>query len=448
MFSNRFLLFSGFCLFMPVSTHAMDAGGLVMQHPGVQAAEHAFCASQHGIRVQRAGYLPQVDFKISSSDKTVDETTRSDAFGGENSPEYDGHGLDAELNLTQNIYDWGKTGADVSIAKAQRNRENIIYQITVEEHALKLVSSALLHESQSKAVRELDRNVSRLQANRKAIAEQVRLGYTGRRVLNDYDLLLLDRETARDEARFKQAESAQDLKHNFDLAPPQAAKISANYMAGRPATINPVAANKAMNVHLLDEEIGVYRLQSKRLTAQNLPRLQARVSARGWDLDNADLCSDIAPSRENCQTHDVVGALEVSMPLYSGGAHINQKRAILAKKSEVQARRSLLLRRHEQENATVLQRFSVLSSRLQAQEEKADLLSAQLKIEKARQKTNAIRFDVIAELDSGLADARIAAISIEYELEIMRGRQLLRAGQLRSVMKLSQAAPNCGEGGK
>ena len=74
----------------------------------------------------------------------------------------------------------------------------------------------------------------------------------------------------------------------------------------------------------------------------------------------------------------------------------------------MQARRLALLRRHEADNAVLPARFDVQADRLLAeQEERVELLEAQLKIERGRQKTNAIRFNVIADLDSRLADARV-----------------------------------------
>lgn len=434
-------------LMMPAAATAADIEAKMQAHPAVAAAAHAYCATGYGVNVQRAGYLPQVDFKLSGSDKTVDETTRSDAYGGENSPEYDGDGLDAELNLSQNIYDWGKTGADVAIAKSQRKKEQLAYSLAIEEQVLKLINGVVLHQSQEKAVNELNRNVKRLQANRAAISEQVRLGYTGKRILNDYDLLLIDRETARDEAAFKLSETVHDLQTNFDVKPADIPKIAGDYMAKRPQALVEVEALKTRGVKLLDEEIRIYKMQSKKLRAQTLPRMQAKLSARGWDLAESELCSDIAPLKENCQTHDVIGSVELTMPLFTGGAAQNQKRAAISKKSEMQARRSLLIRRSEQESVIAQKRFDVLANRYLASQEKADLLAGQLKIEKARQKTNAIRFDVIAELDSAMADARVAGLSISYELERMRAQQLVRAARLGDVMGVTQKAPSCGQGG-
>ena len=186
---------------------AVDVAALLAADRAVMAAEHAYCAAAYGVDVQRAGYLPSVDVSLSASDKTVDKTTRADAFGGEGSPEYDGHGLDAELTVSQTLYDWGKTGADVGIAKAQRRKQELAYTLAMQDSLAELVSGTLQYEAQSKAVAALRRNVQRLTVNRKAVAEQVRLGYKNRRKLNDYDLLLLDRKTLLAEARQKRRET-------------------------------------------------------------------------------------------------------------------------------------------------------------------------------------------------------------------------------------------------
>lgn len=446
MYSRATLLFCGLTLVSPGYVFAADVNEKIQNHPAVVAAGHAYCATDYGVDVQRAAYLPQVDLRLTSSDKTVDETSRSDAYGGENSPEYDGRGLDAELNLSQNIFDWGKTGADVSIAKSQRRKEQLSYGLSVDEQLLSLINGLVLQQSQAKAVQELTRNVNRLQFNRKAIAEQVRLGYIGKRFLNDYDLLLIDRETVRNEAAYKLRETEHNLLTNFQVEKSEVSRLVKNYLESRPEALVEVDAIKTPGVMLLDEEIRIYKMQSKRLGAQVLPRIEAKLSARGWDMEETELCSDIAPLKENCRTHDVIGSLEVTVPLFSGGAAQGQKRAAISKKSEMQARRALLIRRSEQDTVMAFKRFDVLANRYLASQEKVDLLASQLKIEKARQKTNTIRFDVIAELDSAMADARVAGLSISFELERMRAQQLVRAGKLNEIMSVPQKAPVCRKG--
>jgi len=108
----------------------------VNSHSSVQAAQHAYCAARYGVEVQRAGYMPRVDLKLSANDKPINETTRADEFGGENSPEYDGQGIDAELSVTQPVFDWGKTKFDVSIAKAQRMKEQLFYVSAYDQTSL------------------------------------------------------------------------------------------------------------------------------------------------------------------------------------------------------------------------------------------------------------------------------------------------------------------------
>jgi len=160
-------------------------------------------------------------------------------------------------------------------------------------------------------------------------------------------------------------------------------------------------------------------------------------------VTQSDLCTDIAPDKTDCRTYDVTGSLEFSMPLYTGGAQSNQKRALLSKKSEMQARRSILLTQNEQENINAKQRLDVLSNRLLAAEEKVGLLTSQLEIERKRQKTNAIRFNVIAELDSALADAKLSATSLAYEIQMAHARQLARNGRLAQTLELNGELPSC-----
>lgn len=434
---------SAFLLLTFGLAHAEGSSDLVKNHPNVQAAQHAYCAAGYGVKVQRAGYLPSVDFRVSANDKPVNETTRADEFGGENSPEYDGEGVDAELSITQPLYDWGKTKSDVGIAKAQRMKERLVYTATYDQNSLQLLSTLLLHESQAANVTALQKNIRRLQANRKAVATQVRLGYTAKRALNDYDLLLLDRESLLAEAELQKRETLRRLESEYGIALGEVPALTTRLAAKLPRAMESVAANASLSVRQINEDIRIYELQAKRIRAQGLPKIEARMGARNWDITESELCTDISPIKTDCRTYDVTGALQFSMPLYTGGAHTNQKRVLLAKKSEMQARRSGLINQNEQESINAQQRLDVLSNRLLAAEEKVGLLTSQLEIEGKRQKTNAIRFNVIAELDSALADAKLAATSITYEIHLAHARQLARVGKLAQTLELDSELPSC-----
>lgn len=415
----------------------------VQTHPSVQAAQYAYCAAGYGVKVQRAGYLPSVDLKLSYNDKPVNETTRADEFGGENSPEYDGEGVDAELSVTQSIYDWGKTKSDIGIAKARRMKEQLIYTATYDQNSLQLLSAVLLYQSQDTGVKALQKNVRRLQVNRKAVETQVRLGYTAKRALNDYDLLLLDRESMLAEAELQKRETGIRLVSEYDIGAKDVPTLAQQLAAKLPRAMTAVIPGESLVVRQMDEDIRIFDLQAKRIRAQGLPKIEARMGARNWDLTQSDLCTDIAPDKTDCRTYDVTGSLEFSMPLYTGGAQSNQKRALLSKKSEMQARRSILINQNEQENINATQRLDVLSNRLLAAEEKVGLLRSQLEIERKRQKTNAIRFNVIAELDSVMADAKLSVTSLAYEIQLAHARQLARNGRLAQTLELNSELPSC-----
>lgn len=424
-------------------SYAEPQSNLVKNHPSVQAAKHAYCATLFGVGVQKAGYLPMVDFRLSANDKPVNETTRADAFGGENSPEYDGEGIDAELTVTQSIYDWGKTKSDVDIAEARQLKEKLLYTATYDQNSLQLLSAVLLHQSQEAGVAALRKNVRRLQANRKAVETQVRLGYTAKRVLNEYDLLLLDRQDMLAEAELQKRETSRRLSSEYDVDSQIAGELALGFGTKLPRAMSLVKPENTLVVRQMDEDIRIFDLQSKRIQAQGLPKIEARVGARNWDMTESDLCTDIAPVKADCRTYDVTGSLEFSVPLYTGGMHSNQKRALLSKKSEMQARRSALIKLNDQENVNALQRLEVLSNRLLAAEEKVGLLTSQLEIERKRQKTNAIRFGVIAELDSVLADAKLAVTSVAYEIKLAHARQLARDGKLAQTLELNSELPSC-----
>lgn len=103
----------------PLSAPIPDQlGKIFVGHPQVQSARQNACEAGFSVLYGKSAYYPKLDASISGGNKLIDETTRSDEYGGRNSPEYDGKGVNATISLRQHLYDWGRIDATVAGAKS------------------------------------------------------------------------------------------------------------------------------------------------------------------------------------------------------------------------------------------------------------------------------------------------------------------------------------------
>ena len=91
--------------------HLADVQQKLRDHPSQRRAAQSVCEAGWRIMLGQSNYYPRLNATLSGGSKWIDQTTRADEFGGSNSPEYDGKGLNATLTLRQSIFDWGRNRA-------------------------------------------------------------------------------------------------------------------------------------------------------------------------------------------------------------------------------------------------------------------------------------------------------------------------------------------------
>ena len=125
--------------------HLIELQQKLRDHPGQRRAEQRVCEAQWGILLGQSNYYPKLNATLSGGRKWIDHTTRADEFGGSNSPEYDGEGLNATLTLRQHIYDWGRNKSIIEGYKQDRFVAEIEQRETLNEQLATLLRMALRH---------------------------------------------------------------------------------------------------------------------------------------------------------------------------------------------------------------------------------------------------------------------------------------------------------------
>ena len=196
----------------------------------------------------QSNYYPRLNATLSGGSKWLDQTTRADEFGGSNSPEYDGEGLNATLTLRQPIFDWGRNKAVIDDYRQDRFVAKIERTMTLDEQLATLLRMSLQYVLQIRlvnhfaAVQEIvERDVESMEARYRAgaarLAEMRQARLTGLEI----------------ESRLTQAERQRDLmveamKTQFNIAPQEAEAMIDSFTHRRPdvpAVIAGIASPRA-----------------------------------------------------------------------------------------------------------------------------------------------------------------------------------------------------------
>jgi len=114
-------------------SHIVDLQQKLRDHPSQQRSEQRVCDAKWGIMLGKSNYYPRLNASLSGGTKWIDQTSRADEFGGSNSREFDGKGLNATLSLRQHIYDWGRNASIIAGHREDRFAAQIERSATLEE---------------------------------------------------------------------------------------------------------------------------------------------------------------------------------------------------------------------------------------------------------------------------------------------------------------------------
>ena len=144
-------------------------------NPQLKALAQNSQASQHDLKQSRGGYLPSVDLSLGYGlEQHSDDVTRESGADPSDS-DWDPRG-DADLKLTQLIYDGGETGSQVSIQKALLDSANYQLQAGTQAIALEAVTAHLNVFLQRELVALAEKNVKVHRDIYQSLAEREKAG--------------------------------------------------------------------------------------------------------------------------------------------------------------------------------------------------------------------------------------------------------------------------------
>ena len=267
-------------------------------HPRLDEARANVCSAGFQIRLHKAAYFPKLSMSLSAGDKLLDKTTRADEYGGYNSPEYDGAGLNATLQLRQQIYDWGDTEAGIDLAKLKRHLALLERFIILDEQAAAILRPALEYQAQEEVLDHYMKSTAELEWTLKSIEARFEAGAGTLVELRQAQILKLEHEAAIDSAKRRRAQSTEVLKKQFELAPKETLEIVKIFVGNRPLVPETIPAEVSLQGRIISLDLQATDFENNRLEAQRLPKIEGVLMGRAWDINESNQCGDVLIATE------------------------------------------------------------------------------------------------------------------------------------------------------
>ena len=443
--------------------HLAELQQKLRDHPGQQRADQRVCEAAWSILLGRADYYPQLDASLSSGNKWIDQTTRADEFGGSNSPEYDGRGLNATLTLRQHIFDWGRNSAVIKGYQQDRSVAEIERVTTLDEQLGTLARMALQHVLQSRLVAHFADSRAVIDRDVASMEERFKAGAARLAEMRQARLVGLEAEARLTQAQRQRALVEEAMKTQFGIAPAQAASLIESFITLRPDVPDLVAGEASPRARLIRHNIDKAKADSRRLRAERLPRFSGVVTARGWDVDSRRRCNDLVErghpdqgrfveNRDgtllyqrdgNCSTYELTGALEFSMPLFDGGANEAQRGGVWARRRGLEAELAAHVRSHDAESRRLQDQLLDELTQLAEARLRLDELETQIASERLLSTRTRANLLTVLGLEQRLADETARLISLTLRAEGTRIEALQLAGRLAATLNITAGESGC-----
>lgn len=409
----------------------------LLTHPRLVSAQQAVCQAKFGFLQAKSRYYPQITANLSGGNKVLDHTSRVDAFGNTNSPEFDGSGLNVTLNLRQQLYDWGVTRASVAGGELTRDSAFLETRGELDTQASELFRLAFDYVLQKRlvdhfrsAVALVSKDVAAVEARFKAGAERIGDVRTAQ-------ITRLNAESSLSSAERRQLQAERVLRTRFQLEGSDVEGITVLFEASRPEIPDMVPAERSLGARIVELRSRAAGQDLKRLEAERWPTLYGVFAGRMWDVGESRRCVTLpATMRRDCYSSEVTANLEFNLPIYDGGANKAQRGATQARQNGLESELIAQRRFHAAESRRLQDDLLDLFTLRSEEEQKISDLSEQLESELRVQGRTRSNPGQIANLRLNLANSQARLITIGLRAEVTRVDILRLNNQLAETLNI------------
>ncbi|MAI21087.1 MAG: hypothetical protein CMM65_01520 [Rhodospirillaceae bacterium] len=424
----------------------------VLLDPQVTEATARACQMAHRLGLTRAEGRPKLTATISGSKEVLSRIKRSPPTPGIFSRPHTAaqreiyktgaHTRDFDHDEKNNIYDAKLTLRYTLFDFGQRRNQTDASVIAFEvaqidaRDVMRTRSHDMLRLALS--LRQLDQMVSLQRMTLDQVNEHVanvraRVEAGAGRVvdLREAQLVSLDQEIALNRAVAERDQLREIFRSEFELEVEDASALAQTFIQYRPDTLPVILADRTDKAHALRLRQRQVGHEAESIRGSRLPKLDGVLDGTVFDVTDYE------------DEYEVVGRIEVTMPLYDGGTARARLRETDWRKRELKSSLDALHRAHARESESLAQRSQQLIREENEAIARRDELNARMRAQQERQGKTVSAPLALARLRAEIGAAEARLLEISNEAELVRARASLVAEQLDSILGLTLGDAAC-----
>ena len=430
----------------------------VLLDPQVAEASARACQMAHRLGLARARGRPQVSASITGSRQLVgrikkipqgrtildgnrirqippphyaEEIRRS----GAHTREFDHHEknniYDGKVSVRHTFLDWGQQSNLNEARRLALEAARIDARGVMRERSHELLRLALLLRRAEDVIAVRKAGYAAVQADVESVRARVEAGVGRVAELREAQLVALDQEIAINRAEAERDQIRERMIAEFDIDETDAHQLVQTFMSRRPVNLPVLQADrsdKAQAIRLRAREV---THEAAEIRASRFPKLDGVIEGTIFDMTDYE------------DEYEVVGKVEITMPLYDGGTARARLREAAWRKNELTSSLDAMTRTHNREMEGLAQQFHQQTREESEALARRDELVAQLRSLEERQGKTVTSPLALARVRAQIGAAETQLVELRNDRELVLARALMIAEAIDDVLGLTMEDSSC-----
>ena len=338
---------------------------------------------------------------------------------------------DGKISVRHTVFDWGQVRNRAEARTLNWQAAQIDARAVMRERSHDLLQLALTLRRSDEVITALAGNLAAVTAEVEAVRARVEAGAGRLSDLREAQLVQLDQEIAINRAEAERDIIIEHLETEFALTAEDALRLTQVFLSRRHPDLAILPADRTDKAHAIRLRARGVTFEALEIRGSRYPKFDVVIDGTIFDMTDYE------------DEYEVVGRLEMSVPLYDGGTARARLRENAWRENELKSSLDALVRAHGREMEGLAKRFNQMTREETEALARRDELSAQLRSLRERQGKTVSSPLAVARLLAQIGGAEARLAEIRFDRELLRARALLVAEQIDNVLGLSMEDSVC-----
>lgn len=423
----------------------------VLLDPKVAEATARACQLAHRLGLARADGRPKVNASITGSrqlvgrikenkygsvpDRWLTPSQREIKRSGTHTREFDhrekNNIYDGKVSVRHTFIDWGQRSNRTEARTLALSAARIDALGVMRERSHEMLRLALLLRRTADVVAVRKEYFASVQADVASVRARVEAGVGRMSDLREAQLVALDEEIAINRAQADHDQIRERLAAEFDIDETDARHLAQTFLTRRPIGLPVLQADRSDKAHAIRLRTREVTHEAAQIRGSRYPKLDGVIEGTIFDMTDYE------------DEYEVVGKVEITMPLYDGGTARARLRETAWRENELKSSLEAMTRDHNREMEGLAHQFHQQTREETEALARRDELAAQLRSLQERQGNTVSSPLAVARVRAQIGAAETRLVELRSDQELVRARALMIAERIDETLGLSMEDSSC-----